>query len=219
MKTIAICIGKGGQAKTHTACSMSYLLAEAGHKTLVIDCDPQCNASLLFGAGVEGVNTLYDCWIEVRKPISPLECIQHTEKGDITTFSLRVYHIESVVTLVAAFLIGGTSTPFYLYQEGIFRMGGIGSGDADDGSTIVIGDDIGLAYLHDGDGGELQVIGGLSCIVGNGQGKTTSFADIAEAEGLIGNYLFPVNMYNGLGIRYADGGGIVIQTGGIGYNQ
>ena len=83
MKTIAICIGKGGQAKTHTACSMSYLLAEAGHKTLVIDCDPQCNASLLFGAGVEGVNTLYDCWIEVRKPISPLECIQHTEKGDI----------------------------------------------------------------------------------------------------------------------------------------
>ena len=88
-------------------------------------------------------------------------------------------------------------------------MGGIGSGDAD----------IGLAYLHDGDGGELQVIGGLSCIVGNGQGKTTSFADIAEAEGLIGHYLFPVNMYNGLGIRYADGGGIVIQTGGIGYNQ
>ena len=149
----------------------------------------------------------------------PTIVLSHTEKGDITTFSLRVYHIESVVTLVAAFLIGGTSTPFYLYQEGIFRMGGIGSGDADDGSTIVIGDDIGLAYLHDGDGGELQVIGGLSCIVGNGQGKTTSFADIAEAEGLIGNYLFPVNMYNGLGIRYADGGGIVIQTGGIGYNQ
>ena len=41
MKTIAICIGKGGKAKTHTACSMSYLLAQAGHKALVIDCDPQ----------------------------------------------------------------------------------------------------------------------------------------------------------------------------------
>lgn len=82
-KAIAICIGKGGQAKTHTACCLSYLLQKQGKKSIVVDCDPQCNATVLFGAKVTNENTLYDCWVEARHPQSVMDCIQHTDRGDI----------------------------------------------------------------------------------------------------------------------------------------
>lgn len=45
MKTIAICNHKGGSGKTTTAYYLGMLLAEAGHRTLLIDLDPQANLS------------------------------------------------------------------------------------------------------------------------------------------------------------------------------
>ncbi len=97
MKSMAICIGKGGQWKTTTTCNMAYLLNEQGYKTLVIDCDPQCNSSLLFGAKIENEATLYDCWIEVRRPMNPMDCIQHTEKGDIIAGDSLISEITSKI--------------------------------------------------------------------------------------------------------------------------
>lgn len=95
IKVIAICIGKGGQLKTTTTCNMAYILNEQNHKTLVIDCDPQCNASLLFGAQIKDAYTLYDCFIESRRPADPNECIQHTEKGDIIAGDSLISEITS----------------------------------------------------------------------------------------------------------------------------
>lgn len=82
MKSIAICIGKGGQWKTSLTINMAALLNEKGYKTLIIDCDVQANATDTFRINPEGIATLYDCWVP-RRPINPMECIQQAEWGDI----------------------------------------------------------------------------------------------------------------------------------------
>ena len=55
---ISIINQKGGVGKTTTAVSLSSYLADMGAKTLLIDADPQANATSNFG--IEGEKTLYD---------------------------------------------------------------------------------------------------------------------------------------------------------------
>lgn len=42
-KTISLFNNKGGVSKTTTAFHLGWKLAEMGHKTLIVDTDPQCN--------------------------------------------------------------------------------------------------------------------------------------------------------------------------------
>ncbi len=92
-KIVAISNQKGGVGKSTTAINLSACLAERLKKVLLIDMDPQGNASS--GLGVdrdEAKNTVYELLIGEA---NPEDCIVRTEFG-------RLYVIPSNVNLAGA---------------------------------------------------------------------------------------------------------------------
>ena len=59
-KILGICNQKGGTAKTTTAINLSSCLGLANQKTLLVDMDPQGNASSGTGLDLEGKQSVYD---------------------------------------------------------------------------------------------------------------------------------------------------------------
>lgn len=77
-RIIAIANQKGGVGKTATAVNLSASLAAEGKKTLLVDMDPQCNATSGIGLSpAEAANSTYGALIgnvsmgEIIKPIEP----------------------------------------------------------------------------------------------------------------------------------------------------
>ena len=59
MGKVIICASqKGGVGKTSTATALASIFAQRGYRTLIIDCDQQCNTTDSYRAETEGVATI-----------------------------------------------------------------------------------------------------------------------------------------------------------------
>jgi chromosome partitioning protein len=58
---LAVANQKGGVGKTTTAVNLGASIADAGYPTLLVDLDPQCNATLALGLPKDASPNVYDC--------------------------------------------------------------------------------------------------------------------------------------------------------------
>ncbi|MDR3287831.1 MAG: AAA family ATPase [Peptococcaceae bacterium] len=97
-RVIAIANQKGGVAKTTTAINLSASLAEAGCQVLLVDMDPQGNATS--GLGIEK-NRLNDCIYDVFMNGVPLaEVIQQTTQENLQLIPARIELAGAEIELV-----------------------------------------------------------------------------------------------------------------------
>jgi cellulose biosynthesis protein BcsQ len=88
MKKIAIFNHKGGVSKTTTTFHLSWMLADLGIRTMVVDCDPQCNLTGVFLGGFEGDEYPFES-ADPQKPKNIRDAVR-------PAFESRPYQISEV---------------------------------------------------------------------------------------------------------------------------
>src|SRR3954465_12721663 len=100
MRTIAIINQKGGCGKTTTSINLAACLARLGHRTLLVDMDPQGHCGVGLAVPEEQIErTIFDALIEDRdgKPCKLSEVVwQIASDFDLAPSSLKLAAFEQV---------------------------------------------------------------------------------------------------------------------------
>lgn len=89
-KIIAIANQKGGVGKTTTAINLGGCLGVLEYKTLIVDADPQANATSGVGLDPKNTKNIYDCLIN---DVDPSELVLETENPNL---DILTSHIDLV---------------------------------------------------------------------------------------------------------------------------
>jgi chromosome partitioning protein len=102
-KTIAISNQKGGVAKTTTSVSLGACLAELGHRTLLVDLDPQASLSVAVGFHEDNNETTITDLLETQlnpKPLDGSSLIKRTTFPglDVILADARLWTVERLLS-------------------------------------------------------------------------------------------------------------------------
>ena len=104
MKSIAVFNNKGGVGKTTLTYHLGYTLAELGHKTLLVDLDPQSNLTL-FGLTTEELHEIWqdeDAFIE--------DFVQARDDKSLNEFETIARNVRSIHFILKP-IEDGTNAP------------------------------------------------------------------------------------------------------------
>jgi chromosome partitioning protein len=100
-RVVAVANQKGGVGKTTTAVNLGAGLAELGYRVLVIDLDPQGNATT--GLGIDARNFDYSMYDVIMKDVTLDDCIEPTSMKNLFVAPATIDLAGAEIELVPAF--------------------------------------------------------------------------------------------------------------------